>query len=76
MKNWLKILLAVFILVQMGNQIYSAPFDTGMITLTQPNAVSFTGRIWGDEFFFWAETEDGYRFVQSGDGWDDYCNVG
>ncbi len=33
MKNWLKILLAVFILFN-GNKIYSAPFDTGMITLT------------------------------------------
>jgi hypothetical protein len=42
-----------------------------MITLIQPNDVTFTGRIWGDEFIWWAETEDGYRFIETGDGW--YC---
>jgi len=72
MKNLLKILLAIFILFN-GNKIKSAPFDTGMITLTQPNDVTFTGRIWGDEFIWWAETESGYRFVQSGDGWYYYA---
>lgn len=67
MKNLSKILLAVFILFN-GSKINSAPFDTGMITLTQPNDVTFTGRIWGDEFFYWSETEAGYRFVKSVDG--------
>ena len=46
-----------------------------MITLTQPNDITFTGRIWGDEFFCWAETEAGYRFVQSGDGWYYYATL-
>jgi M6 family metalloprotease-like protein len=72
MKNLLKILLSTLIL-SISIEIKPAPFDTGMIILTQPNEVTFTGRIWGDEFFYWAETEDGYRFVQSGDGWYYYA---
>ncbi|HSW56608.1 MAG TPA: hypothetical protein VLH59_16110 [Ignavibacteriaceae bacterium] len=66
MKNLFKVLLSVLIL-SIAVEIKPAPFDTGMITLQQPDRTEFTGRIWGDEFFFWAETEDGYRFVQSGD---------
>ncbi len=58
MKSALRILLSVFIL-SVVKEIKPAPFDTGMITLTQPNDVTFTGRIWGDEFIWWAETEDG-----------------
>ena len=57
------------------SDIISGPFDTGMSTLMQPNEVTFTGRIWGDEFFSWAETEDGYRFVHSGDGWYYYAQL-
>ncbi|HSW55978.1 MAG TPA: immune inhibitor A domain-containing protein [Ignavibacteriaceae bacterium] len=74
MKNLLKILLTVFILFN-GSKINSAPFDSGMITLTQPNDITFTGRIWGDEFIWWAETEDGYRFVQTFDGWFYYATL-
>mgnify|MGYP005842640525 FL=1 len=74
MKNLLEILLAVFILFNV-NEIKSAPFDTGMTELQQPDETTFIGRIWGDEFFYWAETEDGYRFVQSGDGWYYYATL-
>jgi hypothetical protein len=52
-----------------------APFDTGMITLQQPDRTEFTGRIWGDEFIYWMETEDGYRFVQTFDGWFYYATL-
>jgi M6 family metalloprotease-like protein len=68
MKNLLKILLAVLFCSVV---IKSAPFDTGMITLKQPNEKEFIGRMWGDEFIWWAETEDGYRFIETGEGW--YC---
>lgn len=74
MKNLFKILLSVLILI-IRIEIKPAPFDTGMITLQQPDRTEFTGRIWGDEFFFWAETEAGYRFVQSGDGWYYYATL-
>jgi hypothetical protein len=74
MKNLFNILLSVLIL-SIVIEINPAPFDTGMIILTQPNEVTFIGRIWGDEFFYWAETESGYRFVQSGDGWYYYATL-
>jgi hypothetical protein len=74
MKNLFKILLSVLILT-IGIEIKPAPFDTGMITLTQPNDVTFTGRIWGDEFIYWAETENGYRFVETFEGWYHYATL-
>lgn len=75
MKDVVKILLIVFFIVSCSVEIISAPFDTGMSLLQQPNGVTFTGRIWGDEFIYWAETQDGYRFVQSGDGWYYYATL-
>jgi M6 family metalloprotease-like protein len=74
MKSLFTILLSVLIIV-LGIEMKPAPFDTGMITLQQPDRTAFTGRIWGDEFFYWAETEDGYRFVQSGDEWYYYAQL-
>jgi M6 family metalloprotease-like protein len=44
-----------------------------MITLKQPNGVEFIGRMWGDEFIWWTETEDGYRFIETGNGWYYYA---
>ena len=75
MKKLLQILIVVFLILWDYTILKAAPFDTGMITLTQPNEVTFTGRVWGDEFFFWSETEDGYRFVHSGDGWYYYAQL-
>lgn len=72
MRKLLQILIVV--LLTLSNykiNISAAPFDTGMITLTQPNNITFTGRVWGDEFIYWMETESGYRFVQTFEGW--YC---
>ena len=69
-------LASVFIfLFILFNNLFAAPFDTGMITLTQPNNVTFTGRIWGDEFIYWMETEDGYRFVETFEGWYYYATL-
>ncbi len=74
MKNLFKILLGILIL-SAGIEIKPAPFDTGMITLTQPNNVTFTGRIWGDEFIYWMETYNGYRFVETFEGWYYYATL-
>lgn len=46
-----------------------------MITLRQPNEKEFIGRMWGDEFIWWAETEEGYRFIEIGDGWYYYATL-
>lgn len=52
-------LLAIFSIF-----VYAIGIDTGMIEWKQPNDVTFIGSAWGDEFRWWMETEDGYRFVQ------------
>jgi M6 family metalloprotease-like protein len=73
MKKSLHLNLAfIFIFTLFGN-LLAAPFDTGLTTLKQPDGKEFTGRIWGDEFIWWAETEDGYRFIETGDGWYYYA---
>lgn len=74
MKNLFTILLSVLI-IAVGIEMKPAPFDTGMITLTQPNDATFTGRIWGDEFIYWMETEDGYRFVETFEVWYYYATL-
>jgi hypothetical protein len=53
----------------------SAPFDTGMRERSQPNSSTFTARAWGDEFFWWMETSDGYRVIQSSDAWYYYATL-
>lgn len=75
MKTYLLVFMVITLVLYSDRVINASPFDTGMITLQQPDRTEFTGRIWGDEFFFWAETEDGYRFIQSGDGWYYYAEL-
>jgi M6 family metalloprotease-like protein len=45
------------------SEFFAAPFDSGYITWTQPNGVTFVARSWGDEFESWMETNDGYRII-------------
>lgn len=75
MKKLLNILILALMILLNYTSLKSAPFDTGMSELQQPDETTFIGRIWGDEFFYWMETEDGYRFVQSGDGWYYYATL-
>ncbi|RKY83615.1 hypothetical protein DRQ11_12790 [candidate division KSB1 bacterium] len=52
-------------------------FDSGWIQYRQPNGVTFIGREWGDEFAYWCETKDGYRFVKNyDDGYYYYAALG
>ena len=75
MKKSLHLALVFFFIFVLLKNLSAAPFDTGMITLNQPNNVTFTGRIWGDEFIYWMETENGYRFVESYEGWYYYATL-
>lgn len=75
MKKLLYIFVVVILILSNYKILNAAPFDTGMIELQQPDQTTFTGRIWGDEFFWWAETEDRYSFIQSGDGWYYYATL-
>ncbi len=68
------IILLLLICINVQNLI-ATPFDTGMKTFTQPNQVTFTGRMWGDEFISWGETDNGYRFVQAIDGYYYYAQL-
>jgi M6 family metalloprotease-like protein len=52
-----------------------APLDTGFIEWLQPDNTTFVARAWGDEFFWWMETEDGYRIVQSSGDWFYYATL-
>jgi M6 family metalloprotease-like protein len=58
-----------------NQKILPAPFDTGMKTFHQPNGAFFTGRMWGDEFISWAETIEGYSFVETFEGWYYYATL-
>ena len=55
--------LVLIIVTLLCNEILSAPFDSGYITWTQPNGVTFVARSWGDEFENWMETDNGYRII-------------
>lgn len=49
--------------------------DTGFITWEQPDGTDFIARSWGDEFFYWMETDNGYRIIESSDGWYYYATL-
>jgi len=75
MKKSLQLNLTLIFIFTLFDNLSASPFDTGMITLKQPNEKEFTGRMWGDEFIWWAETEEGYRFIETGDGWYYYATL-
>ena len=75
MKKSLHLNLTFIFIFSLFEYLFAAPFDSGMITITQPNDVTFTGRIWGDEFIYWMETENGYRFVETFEGWYYYATL-
>lgn len=53
----------------------AAPFDTGYIKWYQPDGTKFTARKWGDEFFNWFETEEGYAITLDADNWYKYSKL-
>ena len=61
------------VLVLLTTNVLAAPFDTGFIEWTQPSGTPFIARVWGDEFFSWMETQDGYRVVRGSGGWYYYA---
>lgn len=54
-------------------QVWADIFDSGIVECVQPDSTTFNGRVWGDEFLSYYETEDGYKFVQGADGWYYYA---
>lgn len=64
---------SVIILFFLASIVLAGQFDTGFRQLSQPNGVTFVGREWGDEFFHWAETQDGYLYVRAPNWWYYYA---
>jgi M6 family metalloprotease-like protein len=75
MRNWqfrnnntLKALLLKFCFVLFlfagGTAAVAAPYSGETFTYSQPNGETFKVRLWGDEFFAYQETEDGYLVVR------------
>jgi len=60
----------------MGFPINAAYHDTGMRTWNQPDGTKFQARTWGDEFYHWMETKNGYRIVRGDDQWFYYATLG
>ncbi|MBI5217182.1 MAG: T9SS type A sorting domain-containing protein [Ignavibacteriae bacterium] len=71
----MRYLTILFFTVIICMNMYSAPLDTKMVQWMQPNGVTFMGRMWGDEFFHWCETDSGYRFVQGDSNWYFYATL-
>ena len=55
-------LFCCFLLVP--SMLLGSQYDTRMRELSQPNDVTFNARLWGDEFAWQHETEDGYTIIQ------------
>lgn len=67
-------LTLLFVLMPMA--LRAAPFDTGYREWAQPgDKATFVARAWGDEFFSWMETSDGYRIVIGDDCWYYYATL-
>lgn len=56
--------------------IYSAWRDTGFIQWSQPNGITFTARLYGDEFENWMVTQGNYQIVKGSDDWFYYAVLG
>lgn len=68
-----KCFVILFGLLLFNNVIFSSLIDTGFIKWKQPNGVEFKARLWGDEFFYWMQTNNGYMIVDSPEGWYYYA---
>lgn len=71
----MKTFVMIFLAIVSFGVLIAAPFDTGFITWTQPNGVTFIARLWGDEFQYWFETQSGHRIIQSSDNWYYYATL-
>jgi len=67
MFDYLKIKLYLINTIIFVSILFSGPYNSGLIQWTQPNGVSFTARLWGDEFIWWFVTDGGYQIIESED---------
>jgi M6 family metalloprotease-like protein len=72
LRNTMFFLLA-FYLIQTNAVFANQANPEAMQTLKQPDGVTFTARLIGDELAHWYETEDGYTVVRNEDGYWSYA---
>lgn len=75
MRHFVNFLWIVILIILGITFLVAAPFDTDFVTWTQPNGVTFTARLWGDEFQYWFETQTGHRIIQESNNWYYYANL-
>ena len=74
--SWMYLMLGFLLISVVGFPVTAAYHDTGMRTWSQPDGTKFQARTWGDEFYHWMETKDGYRIVRGDDQWFYYATLG
>ena len=64
--NLIKATLVLFIwLFFVPTNLYAVPAYDGFIELQQPSKFTFKARLYGDEWYNWVETNDGYGIYQN-----------
>lgn len=72
----IRVLITTAVMLAFSTAVWATNVDTGWKKYTQPNGVTFIGREWGDEFEYFWETQDGYRFVKNyNDGYYYYARL-
>jgi len=69
------IIISTLIYLSISSSLVARWIDTGFIKWEQPNGEEFVARHWGDEWISWMETEDGYRIIESPNGWFHYAKL-
>ncbi|MBI3364776.1 MAG: right-handed parallel beta-helix repeat-containing protein [Ignavibacteriae bacterium] len=75
MKQTIGVAICITLVLGSFNFVFGGITNTDFIQWTQPNGVTFTAKMWGDEFNLRMETLDGYRIVLSGNGWYYYATL-
>jgi len=65
--------LFVFVFLFLSIKLIPAPFDSGMISWTQPDGTFFIAQLIRDEFTLTFTTNDGYEIREGTDGWFYYA---
>lgn len=61
---FVRLRIAIVAMAVIASTAVAEPYYGKAFTYSQPDGEKFTVRLWGDEFFAYHETEDGYLIVQ------------
>jgi len=75
MKRKILLFVSLYLLIFVP-QVVSAWKDTGFIQWNQPNGVTFTARLYGDEFENLMVTQGNYQITRGTNGWYYYAQLG